>query len=257
MRRKAGIIQIIKEIINGIKKQTVDLLFPRRCPLCDDVLPVFEISQESACVCPECKKKLKIVKEPVCKKCGKPLERERAEYCLDCVKKRHVFVQGKAVFEYCGDLQQSLYRFKYANRREYADFYAAEAAKRYEKWIKQHNIQVIVPIPLYKKKQKKRGYNQAEVFAKALGEKIGIPVCTDLLTREKNTIPQKELNETERKNNLKNAFKITKNIVQLSYILLVDDIYTTGSTIDAAATVLREAGCKYIYFICVSIGRGF
>ena len=116
---------------------------------------------------------------------------------------------------------------------------------------------MIVLILLYKKKQKKRGYNQAEVFAKALGEKVGIPVCTDLLTREKNTIPQKELNETERKNNLKNAFKITKNIVQLSYILLVDDIYTTGSTIDAAATVLREAGCKYIYFICVSIGRGF
>ena len=250
-------IQIIKENINSMKKQVLDLIFPRRCPLCDDVLPVFEVNQRDTYICPECKKKLKIVKEPVCKKCGKPMERERAVYCLDCEKKRHDFIQGNAVFEYQGDLQRALYRFKYANRREYADFYGAAAAAQYEKWMKQKKIQAIVPIPLHKKKQKKRGYNQAELFAKVLGKQVGIPVRTDLLIREKSTIPQKELNEAERKNNLKNAFKITENIVQLSYILLVDDIYTTGSTIDAAAATLKEAGCREVYFICVSIGRGF
>ena len=89
-----------------------------------------------------------------------------------------------------------------------------------------------------------------------LGTKLGIPVRTDLLLREKNTVPQKELDETQRKNNLKNAFKITGNIVHLSYILLVDDIYTTGSTIDAAALALKKAGGVHIYFICISSGRG-
>ena len=128
---------------------------------------------------------------------------------------------------------------------------------RYEKWIRQKNVQLIVPVPLHKNRQKKRGYNQAELFARALGTRLNIPVCTNLLVRERNTVPQKELNDTERKNNLKNAFKITQNIVQLSCILLVDDIYTTGSTMDAIATVLKRAGYRDIYFICASIGKGF
>lgn len=250
-------IRKIKGIIKGVGGQAIELLFPRRCPLCDDVLPAFEIAEKASYICPECKKKLQPIKEPVCKKCGKQITKEEAEYCLDCGRKKHIFAQGKAVFVYQGALQSSLYRFKYANRREYAEFYAFEAAFQYEKWIKQKNIQAIIPIPLHKKRQRKRGYNQAELFAKALGAKLGIPVCADLLIRAKSTVPQKELNEVERKNNLKNAFKITKNIVQLSYILLVDDIYTTGSTMDAAASVLKEAGCEHIYFICVSIGRGF
>ena len=135
------------------------------------------------------------------------------------------------------------------------DFYGEEALHRYEKWILNKKIQVIVPIPLHKKRQRVRGYNQAELFARVIGARLGIPVCADLMIREKNTVPQKELNEAERKNNLKNAFKITKNIVHLSYILLVDDIYTTGSTIDAAALALKKAGGTHIYFICVSSGR--
>lgn len=73
--------------------------------------------------------------------------------------------------------------------------------------------------------------------------------------RVRDTSPQKALNDVERKNNLKKAFKTTKNIVKLKHILIVDDIYTTGSTIDAAAEALREAGVTDICFCCISIGR--
>ncbi len=213
--------------------------------------------EESRLICPECSAKIERIQEPLCKKCGKPLDDEKRELCTDCKKKKHEFEQGKAVFVYSGGIRESLYRFKYSNRREYADFYGEEALHRYEKWILNKKIQVIVPIPLHKKRQRVRGYNQAELFARVIGARLGIPVCADLMIREKNTVPQKELNEAERKNNLKNAFKITKNIVHLFYILLVDDIYTTGSTIDAAALALKKAGGTHIYFICVSSGRGF
>lgn len=213
--------------------------------------------EESRLICPGCSAKIERIQEPLCKKCGKPLEDEKRELCTDCKKKKHEFEQGKAVFVYSGGIRELLYRFKYSNRREYADFYGEEALHRYEKWILNKKIQVIVPIPLHKKRQRVRGYNQAELFARVIGARLGIPVCADLMIREKNTVPQKELNEAERKNNLKNAFKITKNIVHLSYILLVDDIYTTGSTIDAAALALKKAGGTHIYFICVSSGRGF
>ncbi len=242
-----------------IKDVIKELLFPRRCPICDEVLPVLAVWETSRLICPACRRMVERVKikEPVCKKCGKPIAEKRQEYCTDCERKKHEFVQGKTVFAYQDPMRESLYRFKYSNRREYADFYAEEALRHYEKWILYRKIQVIVPVPLHKSRMRRRGYNQAELFARALGERMGIPVRTDLLIREKNTVPQKELSETERKNNLKNAFKITENIVQLSYILLVDDIYTTGSTIDAATLALKRAGGTYIYFICISSGRGF
>lgn len=226
------------------------LLYPPRCPICDEVLELRQL------ICQECPEEIEYIGEPVCKKCGKPIENERAEYCYDCMKQSHVFETGKAVFHYRGAIKDSLYRFKYGNRQEYAQFYAWETVGRYEAWIRARGIQAIIPIPLHKKRQRKRGYNQAELYARFLGEMLDIPVITNTLYRVRKTKPQKELDDAGRKNNLKKAFKCKENIVQLKYILLVDDIYTTGSTMDAAAEVLKNAGIKKIYCICISIGRG-
>ena len=110
---------------------------------------------------------------------------------------------------------------------------------------------------MYRSKQRLRGYNQAEVFAKALGRSTGIPVDKKLLFRVRNTTPQKDLNEHERKYNLKNAFQLRADIVKYNKILLADDIYTTGSTMDEASKTLLEAGATKIYFICIGIGAGY
>ncbi len=235
----------------NIIEEIVSLVFPRRCPVCDEVLMAGKY------ICEDCRKKLCFIKEPVCKKCGKTLEREQQEYCSDCVRKKHFFVQGKAVFAYQKEMKKSMYRFKYSNKREYADFYAAEAAKLYSGWVKHREIEVIVPIPMYFWKKRRRGYNQAEVFARRLGKQLHIPVTGKIVKRIRNTRPQKELNDVERKENLKKAFKIAPDIVKYRKILLVDDIYTIGSTMDAVAEVLLEAGVKEVYFICVCIGRGY
>lgn len=149
-----------------------------------------------------------------------------------------------------------LYRYKYSNRRDYTEFFAREAERMYAGWIKQCAVEAIVPIPLSKKKKRRRGYNQAEIFAKRLAELTDLPCITKLLIRTRDTAPQKHLSVQERKNNLKNAFKISENIVKLSRVLLVDDIYTTGSTVDAAALALKQAGMKEVYFLCISIGQG-
>lgn len=149
-----------------------------------------------------------------------------------------------------------LYRYKYGNRRDYTEFFAKEAARLYAGWIRQKAIEMIVPIPLSARKMRKRGYNQAEIFAKRLAELVGLPCRGKLLARTRDTAPQKQLSAQERKNNLKNAFKIRENIVNLKRVLLVDDIYTTGSTIDAASLVLKQAGVKEVYFLCISIGQG-
>lgn len=207
-------------------------------------------------VCDSCRKKLIYTGDDVCVKCGKPVQQQQTEYCLDCARKKHIYKQGRAVFVYDKEIRRSLYRFKYSNRRAYAEFYAGEAARIYGDWIRQKNIEAIVPIPLHPRKERERGYNQAEIFAKELGKILEIPVKTDVLERIVYTKPQKELNDTERRKNLNKALKILKKDVKLRYILLVDDIYTTGSTIDAAAEAFAECG-SCVYFITISIGRGY
>lgn len=229
----------------------VDILYPPRCPLCDDVL------FPGQSICTGCVKEVKLMREPVCKKCGKALTDERREFCTDCGKKKHFYCQGKAVFSYEGKIKSSMYRFKYANKREYAAFYAEKAAYLYENWVREKQIEIIVPVPMYFLKKRRRGYNQAEVFAKQLGKKLNIPVDNKLVKRIRNTVPQKELNDVQRKSNLKNAFQLATDIVKYKQILLVDDIYTTGSTIDEISGVLLNAGVKNIYYICISIGSGY
>lgn len=237
--------------MHKLLKTGADYLFPPRCPVCDSViLPDEEL-------CRGCEKELLPVLEPACASCGKPVGDERQEYCGDCAAKRHNFCQGKAVFVYRGAIRQSMYRFKYANRREYAQFYARYAVRLHGAWLGRKQVEVIVPIPMYRKKQKKRGYNQAEVFARALGRETGLPVEGRLLVRSRDTVPQKELNDRQRRQNLKNAFQLVPDIVKYRKILLVDDIYTTGSTMDEAAKTLLAAGAEQVYYICVSIGAGF
>lgn len=225
-------------------------LFPRCCPICDEIAPVGEM------ICPDCRRKVKYVGRQTCLRCGKPIETRRAEYCYDCTKKRHEFDQGKSVFLYTDGIKQSMYRFKYQNKREYADYYAREAVQQYGRWLAERAPEVIIPVPMYRAKKKLRGYNQAEAFAEALGRETGLPVEKNLIERTRNTIPQKKLNDIDRKKNLKGAFQVKQNIVEYKKVLLVDDIYTTGSTMDAVAKELRAAGIENIYFMCVSIGQG-
>ena len=228
-------------------------LYPNRCPVCDRVLFCAEESG-GGLVCPECDKKLQRIRQPFCLRCGRKLKDAGEEYCLPCKKHAHGFVQGRGVWVYGGAVRPMLYRYKYSNRRDYTSFFAEAALQLHREWIMRIGIEVLVPVPLHWSRKRRRGYNQAELFAGALSERTGIPMDASLVQRVRRTAPQKKLSGPERKNNLKNAFKISKNVVQYKKVLLIDDIYTTGSTMDAVASVLRRAGVGGVYFLCISIG---
>lgn len=234
------------------------LLFPGSCPICGEVEPQRMLGNGTAHICPACEKKLLRVRQPVCLKCGKPLgeDRTRIEYCMDCKNKTHSFVQGRAVFVYQGAITLGMYRLKYSNRRDYAPIFAGEAYETQKDWLRRIQPEAIIPVPLHPTRRRSRGYNQAELIADALSKLSGIPLERRLVERRVNTLPQKELNVQKRKNNLKNAFQMSKNIVQLTKVLLVDDIYTTGSTVDAVAEVLMRAGIREVYVLCICIGGG-
>ena len=236
----------------------LDWIFPPRCPVCDGLMDSGELIHEN------CRRKLFFVKEPCCARCGRPLLSESQEYCMDCARKQKGqrknnepgFKQGKSLFLYKGMVKETMYRFKYSNKREYAEYFAREAAESYGDWIRQKGIQAIVPVPMYRHKQRVRGYNQAEVFARALSMELGIPLASNIVKRVRDTVPLKTLNPEERKNNLKNAFQGINNIVKYDHILLIDDIYTTGSTAEAVSQELINTGIKEVYLLCVCIGQG-
>ena len=114
----------------------------------------------------------------------------------------------------------------------------------------------IIPVPLHKTREKQRGYNQAALIARELGKRLNIPVEEEFVGRIRQTLPQKNLKGKERQNNLKNAFKIRQNDVKLNTVIVVDDIYTTGTTMDEIAGCLKRAGIREIYCISLAVGRG-
>lgn len=224
--------------------------FPLRCPVCDKILP---IGGEK--ICKKCYHKLSFVKEPSCKKCGKQLQNQEEEYCSDCRTKPHLYKRGIGLLENRGISQKSIYAIKYKNKREYVDFYTDEIAKRYGGEIDYWKADLIMPVPLHKKKLIKRGFNQAEMIAKSLSQKLGIPVSGSL-ERVKNTVPLKTLKGSERRNCLAEAFRADEPAVRGKRIILVDDIYTTGSTIDECSRELKAKGARETFFITLAIGDG-
>lgn len=225
------------------------ILFPQTCCFCGKV--------SKSNICKECEKKITYIQEPACKKCGKPIRYEETEYCGDCTGKDFYYEQGKGIWLHTGNVRWSIYQFKYHNRRIYGQFYAQELFRLYGDLIKKWKIDVIIPIPLHRKRRRKRGYNQAEIVAKHLGKLTGIFVDTKSVVRVHNTKPQKELSHKERSKNLRNAFRVTKHWKGKKNVLLIDDIYTTGNTIDSVAKVLKENGTHKVWFLTISIGQGF
>lgn len=234
-----------------MKLDIAGLLFPRRCPVCHEAV---EDAGELACKI--CRTRLPYVRTPFCLKCGKPLLMEESEYCGDCRRKKHMFRQGRAPFVYDRLMRESIARYKYSGRREYASFYAEEILRKCAREAVFWKGEVLVPIPLHPSRRRKRGYNQAALLARELSKRCGIPVDEKLLFRTRKTRAQKELNDQERLTNLKNAFSVREGNIPYKNIILIDDIYTTGSTIDEAARVLKENGVQTVFFLCICVGRG-
>ncbi|MFQ7550765.1 MAG: ComF family protein [Blautia marasmi] len=115
----------------------------------------------------------------------------------------------------------------------------------------------MIPVPLHPKRMEKRGYNQAEIIAGEIGRILQLPVDTKTVVRRVNTKPQKELNDKERRSNLRSAFAVRQPKLPWKKILIIDDIYTTGSTVDGVSLALKAAGAEQVYFLTIAIGTGF
>lgn len=242
--------------ITDILHELLNVIYPKRCVICDKVL-----KQKEEKICKECKGKVTVITEPVCKHCGKPIWSYEEEYCHDCSKSSFFTKRGFAIWVYDKHMKNSIAQFKYANRREYVDYYVEEMLYYLGNRLSGLQVDALIPVPIHKDKLRYRGFNQAELLAKGVGKKMEVPIYKDILIRGKNTKPQKSLSNKERRQNLKHAFSVSKEgkgkCGELQRVLLVDDIYTTGATIEECAKVLVESGVKEVYFVCLCIGKDF
>lgn len=228
-----------------------DLLFPRRCPVCGKI-----VVPKGGLICPGCVKKLSFVKGPVCMRCGKELIWQDGEYCHDCMRHRRSFERGAALLNYNEAAAASMAQIKYKNKREYLDFYSLEMVRRLGKRLAGMGADAFVPVPVHPSRRRTRGFDQAEELADRLSRQTGIPVLKGALIRSKKTMPQKALTPEQRLRNLEQAFLVVPEKLWkgMERVVLVDDIYTTGSTIEACSRVLKRAGIKKIYFVSICIG---
>jgi ComF family protein len=228
-----------------------ELLYPRHCPVCDRLL-----AGDEPYICRKCAGKVKWIRGPVCMKCGRPLDAENKEYCDNCRRRSHLYERNLAPFVYGNEIQTSIMRFKYGGRAEYAAFYAKAITVFGSRQLEMWKPQMIIPVPVHTKRYIRRGYNQAGALAEQLSKLLDVPVGEGLVCRTRNTRPQKGQTPSGRRRNLQGAFCLVKGARLPERILIVDDIYTTGTTVDTLAGVLLAGGARKVWSASVSIAPG-
>lgn len=199
--------------------------------------------------CDRCKKTLSYVEEPLCRICGREIYNESDALCSNCEEHRFSFEYSRSIINYDDKISESLAQIKYKNKLEYLYFFTDCIEKRGKAIIDAMNPQAFLFVPVHKKRLRKRGFNQAEVIAREMSRIFSIP-CLDLLGRKKETRAMKNLGSHERFHNLKDAFYLkTENIKKglPRSVCIVDDIFTTGATMDACSTLALENGIEKVY----------
>lgn len=240
--------------MTAILKATLDLVFPRSCIHCSGSI---EASPYDF-ICADCASGLIECSPPACTTCGHPFYGAvvSAKSCPHCVELDPVFDQGKTLFIARETGRSLLHELKY-RQGTYILKDLGRLVKHSEHYLEYLQNATLVPVPLHPTKLRERGFNQSELIAELLARSAGSSTRIErLLIRKQYTQSQTRLNRSKRYQNVKNAFALAPNAVldlQRLYIL-VDDVFTTGSTLNACARVLREAGV--VHLKVATIGHG-
>ncbi|WMI80827.1 ComF family protein [Anaerotignum sp. MB30-C6] len=233
----------MKSLIQGF----LNVLYPPYCVICGALLPMGEWEKG---LCSSCGGKIPFLTGNRCKFCGRQLE--IGEVCHSCLEHRPVFARGVSAFDY-EVLRDGIARFKFhgvkGDGKVFGRLMAEFILLYHEGWIKE--IDFMTEVPLHRQKEKERGFNQADILCKSISHHTGIVYEKNILTRTKATTPQSKLSAKERHENLKNVF-VAKDCAD-KRILLVDDIFTTGATLNECSRALFRSGAKTVSIFCLSV----
>lgn len=231
-----------------VLSKIVEILFPAACPSCDAVL------LEGSGLCSECWNKIKFSSPPWCNKCGdsKGVGSFSNISCEGCIHYRKSYDKLRTGVVFDDIVRALLHKFKYNDCIMLSRLLASLAYRSASDF---GDIDIIIPVPIHKSKLKKRKYNQAALLSKEIGHMLGKPYCIDLLKRVKDTVSQVGLSKKMRTKNVRKAFCVNvkrKNLILGKKILLVDDVISTGSTVDECSRCLKENGADSVYVLCIA-----
>jgi ComF family protein len=227
-----------KNFLNNI----YNVFFPIKCGYCDD------ITENGSYICEKCDTIIDLQElKNRCKFCGTKLF-DKNRVCEKCKKEKKYYDEFIYFSEYEYVLKNKILEYKFNDKKYLKDFFAQELAKCLQ------NVQAdyIIGVPISKKRLKERGYNQTNLIAKELSKILGIEYISEMLVKIKDTERQSELSKSERKINVKNSFRVTDIYnIEGKKILLIDDIFTTGATVNECSKTLKKAGAKQVIIATV------
>ncbi|MBR4800274.1 MAG: ComF family protein [Clostridia bacterium] len=224
-----------------------DALYPKdiTCDACGGEL----VADTRYRICAKCMEKMPLVSGRVCLVCGAPIKDE-SDYCLRCQRQESAFERSRSPLVYDGVAKHLIYEMKFLGKKYIAKTLGAMMADCFLENSMQADV--ITFVPMTREEKKKRGFNQAELLAREVGERLNIPVLPALVkTRE--TSAQKELTRAEREKNLEGAFKCVFDEVRRLNVLLVDDIFTTGATSNECAKALLKGKVKSVNVLTAAV----
>ncbi len=220
----------------------VDFAFPPLCLGCDDVVT------GGGSICDACRKRIQHYSSPTCLTCLSPLDQPKCTYCQDGGVLLYAFG------DYSGPLKELVVAYKFSGIISPSDWLATELTATFADKISLHRADALVPIPLHPGREYYRGYNQAIVFANALSDQLDIAVNIDILWRTKHRRPQSRSSLIARERNVHGVFR-SDAIKDVSTIILVDDVVTTGATVLEARRELIKAGYRVPAVLAIAHGQ--
>ncbi len=222
-----------------------DLLFPKLCLYCR-----CRFHEPKSQLCEDCKSRLSFLKDDICEICGTP--KQGAE-CQSCQSYDYSFDKARSVFRFTPVVQACIHRLKYHGTIGISTFLAAYAVDYLRSEKPFDKIDIIAPVPLHSTRQRERGFNQAEKLSRHIAAAMGYDHKPKLLFRKKFTQTQTKLSKAEREKNVAAAFGINpKNNITDKSILIVDDVFTTGSTVNAISKLLKSNNVSQIYILTIA-----
>jgi ComF family protein len=228
-----------------------EIIFPPLCLGCAEILH----SSTTQIFCPACSDDIKFITGNLCPVCGATFSGSPAQshLCGDCLGNKTYFFRARAVFCYETFILKAIHQFKYKRNISIGETLASFMAGFPFPDIDFTDYSLVIPVPLHIKRLRERGFNQSLILAHALEKKRQIPVNFSVLKRKIFTLTQTGSNRNERKQNIKGAFEITdRKIIAGKNIILIDDVYTTGATINECAKTLIKAGARKVSVLTLS-----
>ncbi|MGN1328704.1 MAG: ComF family protein [Eubacterium sp.] len=221
-------------------KRFLKLFFPNRCEFCGDVI------EFDKTVCHDCEN-LPIIVPPTCENCGKSKDD------CDCKNRKNEYKRIVAPYYYEDKVVKAVHRYKESEMRFLSERFSRDIANSVNTQYSDISFDAVTFVPMRKWDERKRGYNQSEILAEYVSDNINVPIM-NLLVKTQRTKPQKSSTARERKVNVFGAFDvIDKEYVNGKTILLIDDVKTTGSTINECAKMLKIYGAKEVYCATLAV----